>query len=275
MRDRLLLLLLLAVCFTLATVIEPRFSVNARDAHGNGDFLTAFLGESGRLFANQFAAKADAYYHRGNYPSIFELGARRTPHPGEEESTNSPPETPATNAMTWIERFGSHFTPPPPKNFGTTNDSEETLPWYRLSLELDPHNIQNYCTAVFVLRNKLGKSAEAERILHDGIRENPNSYELLYYLGLVYYEDRHDVFHARNVWELAAYRWRQRELGKPNPDIYSLWQITDHLGDLEESQQDYQQAITWFQIARNVSHSPEALQQHIDELKAKLKANGK
>lgn len=275
MRDRLLLLLLLTACFTLATEIEPRLSAYARDTRSGGDFLTAFLGESGRLFANHFAAKADAYYHRGNYPSIFELGARRTPHPGEE-GTNIPPELPATNApSTWIERFGDHFTPPPPKDFGTTNDSEETLPWYRLSLELDPHNIQNYCTAVFVLRNKLGKTGEAERVLRDGIRENPNSYELLYYLGLLYYEDHHDVARARNVWELAAYRWREQELKKPNPDIESLWQIADQLGNLEESQHNYSDAITWFQIARNVSRTPQALQQHINELKAESKANGK
>jgi tetratricopeptide (TPR) repeat protein len=274
MRDRLLLILIFVFCFSLATIVQPRQALREQIDHPGADSLALLLGESRRLFANHFAAKADAYFHRGNYPSIFDLGAPKRSRPGTDDTSGGSAESTAASApqsaSTWIERFGNHFTPPPPEVFGTTNDSQETIPWYRLAIELDPHNVDNYATAVFVLRQKLGRTDEAERLLRDGIRENPNSYELLFELGRLYDEDRHDTARARNLWELAAYRWHEQEPSKPKPDLGGLWMIADHLGKLEEDQHNYAEAITWYQVARNVSRTPELLQQKIDDLKTKL-----
>ena len=67
----LVLLLLLAACFSLATVIQPRAQGWSKRA-GSGSVLKVLLGDSRRLFANHFFVQADVSFHSGYYPSIFD-----------------------------------------------------------------------------------------------------------------------------------------------------------------------------------------------------------
>jgi len=66
---------LLAVCLTAATMLEPRY-LKAAQADNSGGLLKTVLGESRRLFANQFYTKADVYFHSGYYPTFFEQARR-------------------------------------------------------------------------------------------------------------------------------------------------------------------------------------------------------
>src|SRR5580692_3533083 len=66
----LMVLLMAIVCFSLAAWLEPRIQIfqQARSA----DMMSLLLGDSRRMFANHFFVKADAYFHSGFYPSIFD-----------------------------------------------------------------------------------------------------------------------------------------------------------------------------------------------------------
>ncbi len=64
---------LFASCFTASTVLAPRFAERNGRRPGRGDLLSVVLGDSRRLFANHFFLKADAYFHSGYYPSIFDV----------------------------------------------------------------------------------------------------------------------------------------------------------------------------------------------------------
>ena len=55
-----------------------------------------------------------------------------------------------------------------------------------------------YTTAAYFLRKELNTPDEAAKFLHEGIRNNPGSYELLYELGRLYHENYHDEQRARN-----------------------------------------------------------------------------
>src|SRR3972149_1049697 len=68
--------LLLALLFTVSLALTGGL-LGARagfEAAGKrtGGVLTRLFGEGRRMFSNHFFIKADAYFHRGNYPSIFE-----------------------------------------------------------------------------------------------------------------------------------------------------------------------------------------------------------
>src|SRR3984957_17338443 len=66
----LLLVLLLTICFCFSAGLDAHFQ-SRHDSH-SGDVMTLLLGDSRRMFANHFFVKADAYFHSGFYPSIFD-----------------------------------------------------------------------------------------------------------------------------------------------------------------------------------------------------------
>src|SRR5213078_3158822 len=66
--------------FTLATLLEPWFQGWAGNRAKSADALSIALGDSRRLFAKHFYVKADAYFHSGYYPTIYDT------HPTSEHS---------------------------------------------------------------------------------------------------------------------------------------------------------------------------------------------
>ena len=66
----LLLFALFAGAFGLSTGLAPFYE--GRNGRAGTDMLVVLLGDSRRLLANQFFAKADAYYHAGYYPGVFD-----------------------------------------------------------------------------------------------------------------------------------------------------------------------------------------------------------
>jgi tetratricopeptide (TPR) repeat protein len=272
-------LLLLVGCFTLATVIQPRPLVWAGN-RDSGGVLQRLLGDSRRLFANQFFVQADVSFHSGYYPSVFDQAKapkdtrHMTAKEGEPEAEEheqqmnflGPPRD-------WIERFGRHFLITVHSHLENGNE-REILPWLKMSSELDPQKIDTYTVAAFWLRS-LGKLNEAESFLREGLRKNPGNCELLFELGRLYNENFHDPMRARNVWEAALRKWTEAAEAKKNPDLSLLDNIAVHLARLEEMQGNLPRAIQLLEVAVKASPHPEALRQQIDELKQKLAAHPK
>ena len=104
------------------------------------------------------------------------------------------------------------------------------------------------------------------------MRNNPDSYEILFELGRLYYENYHDAARARNLWELGLRRWAEQETAGKKPDLFHLDQLAVNLARLEEKQGNLPRAIELLGLAKKASPHPEVLQQQIDELKQKLAA---
>ena len=272
----LILLLLAAACFSLATVLQPH-ALTWSQRGESGSVLKLLLGDSRRLFANHFFVQADVSFHSGYYPSIFDQSQvpkdsrHMTAKEGEPEAEEhekkfnflGPPRD-------WIERFGRNFLITAHTHLEGGNE-REILPWLRLSAELDPQKIETYTVAAYWLRD-MGKTKEAEAFLREGLRNNPDSYEILFELGRLYDENFHDVARARNVWELALRRWTDQQAANKEPDILTLAKIALNLAHLEEREGNLDRAIMLLELAKKASPNPGALQQQIDELKNKLAA---
>src|SRR5450631_3509505 len=282
----LLLLALLIFCFGMAAGLLPRFQAFESRRHQSNAFFSLLLGDSSKMFANSFFVKADEYYHSGYYPTIFDNNSNfKTPHVaedtgdvsshntgGEDESFMGPPRD-------WLDAFGRHFIPNRHTHLdeggagGDLSGSEnvrEILPWLKLSAALDPDNVQTYVVTAFWLRSRMNQTREAEEILRDGLRHNPQSFEILYELGRLYSESYHDNDRARNVWEAAEKYWSRLDTEKMKENKFIFEQITTHLGQLEENAGNLPQAVNWFQAAKTASGTPEALQKQIDELNRKI-----
>ena len=238
--------------------------------------IKVLLGDGRRLLANHLFTKADIYFHSGYYPTIFdsaepprESHMSGHQHEAEEHEEN---EDFMGKPRNWVDAFG--------RNFKITHHTHleqgrerEMLPWLKLSAEMDPHLIDTYTVAGYWLANHLHKIPEAEDFLRQGLRENPNSYEILFALGRIYHNNYHDAPRARNVWELALKRWRERESSKKEPDKFGLEEIVVNLGRLEEDQGNLLAAIHYLEEAKKVSPVPQTIQKQIDELKRKLEPN--
>ena len=116
--------------------------------------------------------------------------------------------------------FGGHFIISEHTHLEGRKESE-ILPWLKLAAELDPQKIETYTVAAYWLRD-LGKTKEAERFLREGLLNNPDSYEILFDLGRLYYENHHDAARARKIWDLALRRWGEQEAANKKPDLLKL-----------------------------------------------------
>lgn len=297
---KLTLALLAVVCFSLATLVQPRVAQWGGRAQ-SGSLLKVFLGEGRRLFANHFFTQADVSFHSGYYPSMFDQARRNTQQSpmvnrnqqvdhddhdhdahekDAEEHGDQHSESAHERAMAflqepkdWIERFGRHFIITEHTHL-TEGKEREILPWLRLSAELDPQRVETYTVAAYWLRVRLHNKKAAEEFLREGLRNNPGNCEILFELGQVYYDGKYDVARARNVWDLALRKWNEQEAPKKEPNISLLAQITENLAHLEEEEGNFERAISMFELAKKASPHPEDLAKRIEELKVKLVAPG-
>jgi tetratricopeptide (TPR) repeat protein len=303
----LLLLALLVAGFGLAARLDSQFQT-WRGSRTGGDLFQVALGDSRRMFANSFYVKADEYYHSGYYPTIFDdnaafqtahmaadTGAVSTKNHGDEHGFLGP-------TRNWIDAFGRNFFPDRhthldqggADDLSGSENVREILPWLKLSADLDPDNVQTYTVTAYWLRERMKNVPEADAVLHEGIRNCPDSYDIFFELGRLYYEAYHDRQRARNVWLEGVRLWLRLDpavpRGKlPATELIAGWvdrptnlspvqqdnqlvmeQLTTHLAKLDEEEGNLPQAIEWLEAAQKVSETPQVLQQRIGRLRYEL-----
>jgi len=245
----------------------------------DGSVLRLLLGESRRAFASHVFLKADAYFHQGFYPSVFD------PPPTESklhlaETTQDAHDHGHANGHAhdrhrdWLEAFGCHFQPSEHRHLEGLGSAREILPWLRLATSLDPQRVETYPVTAYWLREQLNQVKEAEAFLREGLRANSDSYEILFELGRLYAENDRDVPRARIVLELAVEKWLRQEAGKPRPDHVAYRQIVGQLAGLEERAGNFERALAHYTRLQRLSPNPQAIQQQMDELRSKLTAPG-
>ena len=282
----LLLVALLVSCFAMAAHLQPQFQA-WQGSRASGDIFNVVLGDSRRMFAQSFYVKADAYYHSGYYPSMFDnnaafqtthmaadTGAVNDKNHGDEHGFLGP-------TRDWIDAFGRNFFPDrhthldeggADDDLGGSDNVREILPWLKLAADLNPDNVETYTVTAFWLRIRMHRVTEAEAVLHEGLRNCPDSYDILFELGRLYDESYHDTGRARNVWELAIRKWFKLDSETQKDDRLIFEQITTHLAKLEEDAGNLPDAMNWYQAAQKVSSVPAALQPRIDAVQKKLRA---
>ena len=166
----------------------------------------------------------------------------------------------------WVDGFGRNFVISEHTHL-EKGDEREILPWLRLTAELDPQKIETYTVAAYWLRARLNKPKEAEQFLREGLKANPNSYEICYELGQVYYDEK-DFARARNLWNLGLRRWTEQDRAEKKPDPFVLEQITTRLAQVEQDSGNINRAIELLEIAKGVAPNPALLQQRIEALKS-------
>jgi len=288
------LALLATVCFTLATLFVPRVawwnSVPREADWSKGqsqsdNFFKLLLGEGRKLFANELFVMGDVYFHSGFYPSIFDLQEQdrdvAAPAHGQADDAD-PNEDFRGKPKDWIDALDRNFTPNRHTHLSQGGASgnvrtagvQEILPWLKLAADMNPQMIETYTVGAYWLRTGLNNPKEAQAFLFDGLHNNPGNAELMFELGRLYDESYHDTNRARNVWTAALRNWEAQSANlKTNTESQLVCdEITMNLGHLEEGAGNWNQAISYFGMAMQVSPAPGAIQRQIDEIRQKLAA---
>jgi len=271
-----LLAALLAVAFTLSTHLVSRVGLWSR--HDNSDnIMGMMLGDGRKLFANQFFTMADVYFHSGYYPSIFDKNAEEekdiitASHGKKESEEEEKNEDFLGKPKDWIDAFGRNFRVVHHTHLANGNE-REMLPWLRLAADLDPQKVEIYTVGAYFLRDHLNRPLQAEAFLREGLRNNPDSCEILFELGRLYHESLHDDNRARNVWVLGIKKYQERSAAEQKDSHLVYEEIIVNLAHMENEAGNYAQAIQWFEAAKKVSPAPDALQKQIDEIRKKIAA---
>jgi len=267
---------LLALAFTLATGLA--LTTDNWSSRAKSDNLFGMLfGDGRKLFANHFFTMADVYFHSGYYPSIFDKNSGEekeiisASHGKKESEEDEKNEDFLGQPKDWIDAFGRNFRITQHTHLENHNE-REILPWLRLAADLDPQKIETYTVGAFFLREHLGRADQAEAFLREGLRNNPDSCEILFELGRVYHDGNHDAERARNVWLLGIKKFFLRPPDQQKEDKLIFEGLVVNLAHLEDEAGNYGAAINWLQAAQKVSPAPGALQKQIDELQKKLAA---
>ena len=277
------MVLLLVLCFGLATWLQPRHEARINQLEPGGSTLASLLGDGRQMAADYFNTEADVYFHSGYYPSIFDEARKQEEadadvmHP-EEGGSAQEEKGFMGEPLDWIDRFSRNFKPIRHTHL-QGEQIREILPWLELSAELDPHNIKTYLITDFWLRTRLNQSQEAEDFIRDGLKNNPRSPDLLFALGQIYLEDRKDYPHAKNLFLAALKCWHERDDSKPEKsdtgdvkDYFLLEQIFGGLVQTEYSAGHLDQALDYMKQLKPVASDPAAVQKRIDALEAQIKS---
>jgi tetratricopeptide (TPR) repeat protein len=295
---------LLTVAFGLVTWLEPWYQSWAGSRTGSANLLSVALGDSRRLFAKHFYVKADAYFHSGYYPSIFdqrpdEGKLHMAANAGAGNHHEDLPER--GKPHDWIDRFSRHFYPSVHSHLGEAKhnghvhgpdcdhgkddhddskatagrDERELLPWLKLAATLDPERPETYVTAAFWLRSRLGKTDEAEQFIREGLQHLPGQPELLFELGRIYHENHKDAVRARSIWQAALVQFRKTRTTEAPEDLLLCAQILAHLAKLEQDAANYSKAVEHLNDLLVITPNKASVQKWIDDLSGKAAAPAK
>ena len=179
---------------------------------------------------------------------------------------------PAPRARDWISRLASMIQPDAHVHLEEGRE-KEMLPWVRMAVEMDPHNIDAYTVGGYWLR-LLDKTDDAERFLREGQRNNPDSFEIYFELGRLYEMDRGEPVKAIRLYELALDRWNRVSQGLEEPDTLALAQILGRLGAAEEARGELEAALHYYRLLKRFSLNPDGVQARIDGVEERLARGG-
>ncbi|MFH1904888.1 MAG: hypothetical protein ABIK53_05145 [bacterium] len=80
---------------------------------------------------------------------------------------------------------------------------DELMPWFKLATIFNPHHVRAYAVGGYWLAFRLGKLDEAIKFMAEGIKNNPDSYQISEEMGIVYFSKLKDYKKAQYYFEKA------------------------------------------------------------------------
>ncbi len=119
------------------------------------------------------------------------------------------------------------------EHHGDWTQDTDLLPLLRMITWLDPHFVQAYQVAGFMLSGRLHRYEHARQLLEEGIRNNPKSYELYEEMGMAILRAR------KNYREAYAYLTRALSLANDEFDRQRLQRFCTTVHRMVEEEENH------------------------------------
>jgi tetratricopeptide (TPR) repeat protein len=162
-------------------------------------FYVKFLGEGTSVLSYMSVLQADLYYH-GGAGHFFEEHAE---HPALKGGGDAGPHEYGDNCGHEAHGAETRHAGNPGWNFilkisrdiavtehtHLSDDKvQEMLPWLYYAAKLDPHNVEAYTIGAYWLADRLRKKDEAVVFLKEGLKNNPDNWEISAEIGRIYFQ---------------------------------------------------------------------------------------
>jgi len=294
-----LILLWAATCFYLAPRID-NFSYKFTKSKGilERDVFFRTLGEAKDLISDLSYLKADEYYHGGMkhkdlqpHLCVFsekeiQIGKYEVAHKEEhedeyeehkEETTEVPrclreeimkkeierKKIPKFNILSRIgERLYIHQ-----HRHLHGEEEREIIPWLYYSVKLNPHNIKAYVVGGYWIGTRLKKPDQALKFLNEGLKCNPEAWEIYSEIGNIYFYQKQDYQQAIKFFSKAVYFMTDNNSDKYDKShaFTFLAASYDRTGNIDKAIEYYRKDVELFPTHRGFKRRLEELEEKRDK----------
>ncbi len=255
------------------------------------DFLFKTLGEAKNLISDISYLKADEYYHGGlkhkecklgdNYsePQAHGILAGREEKADElkddHEHDDECEEFEEFLETEYLKRKFSRFNilfrvgraiPVHTHKHLYGNEERELIPWLYYAVKLNPHNIEAYVVGGYWVGSRLGRVDEALNFLMEGIRYNPNVWQIYSEIGNLYFHQKKDYQQAVKFYSKAASLIEFDQ----DADKYDKSHIFTFLGASYENIGRFDKALEYYRLDTALFPVHEGIAERIKKLEEKL-----
>ena len=276
----------LALAAFFAARVECLGGVRGRGEPGGGpDVMALLFGEARKVVSNSMFDRAELYFHGGVQEAADECAATGHSHAespgGALAAAASLPDDQAKHAehaehdgqaasagreWDWWSAINRRVHPAAHQHLPATGE-KEVVPWLWASAKVDPHNVQAYSVGAYWLGRRLGNWDEAVRFIEEGIRHNPESFDLEFCRGelLVARYPRAPEKSLR-AFEAALQKLKPEQFADVADLEMFRRRLLQYLGDLNLRAGDLAAARKWYQELLRIYPQHGGVQKKLQEI---------
>jgi len=239
------------------------------------DIVFRTLGEAKNLVADLTYLKADEYYHGGVRHKNLEphvcllrdkeeqIGrkglVKDLPHLHKHADENEG-ETEKTCIFNILPRIGGEISIHQHRHLHG-EEEKEVVPWLYYSVKLNPHNIEAYVIGAYWVGSRLGKVDEALKFLREGMKYNPNAWQIYSEMGNLYFTEKQDYPQSIRFYSKA-----ELLMNEENCDKFDMSHVLTFLGASYEKTGRADKAIEYYRKDLRLFPTHEGLIKRINNL---------
>ena len=234
------------------------------------DIFFRTLGEAKALVSDLSYLKADEYYHGGVKHKDLEphicpfrdKEARREEleHKYAHEKKHKQGKFPGFNIL---PRIGGELFIHAVKHLHG-EEEKEIMPWLYYSVKLNPHNVEAYVVGAYWVGCRLGKADEALKFLREGMKHNPDAWQIYSEAGSLYFHQKQNYIQAVKLYSKA-----ESLMSDKNADKFDKSHVFTFLGASYEKIGRSDRALEYYRKDVNLFPSHRGLIKKIKKLEGK------